>query len=257
MMQARYTNLAMDTDKQPADSVGPKEFGPGLKQHLILVVEDEKDVRELIQRALVDASYRVETVRSGEDALPAVQEVEPDLILLDLGLPGVDGLQILTTLRNISQIPVVCVTARAGETDRVVGLEMGADDYIVKPFSPRELVARVRTVLRRSESKELDQPKLEFGDLAVDTVTREVSVGDEQVHLTTREFDLLVFLASSPRRVYSRNQLLENVWGSSSDWQDPATVTEIVRRLRQKIDIDSEDVPKIETVRGVGYRFEP
>ncbi len=255
-MHTRHTNLTMNSDKQTANSFGPKD-GSELKQHLILVVEDDKAVRELIKRTLIDSSYRVETVTSGEDVLPVVQELEPGLILLDLGLPDVDGLEILTILREKSQTPVICVTARAGETDRVVGLEMGADDYIVKPFSPRELVARVRTVLRRSELKELDQPKLEFGELAIDTETREVLIKDKCVHLTTREFDLLVFLASSPRRVYSRNQLLENVWGSSSDWQDPSTVTEIVRRLRQKIEVESDSLPKIETVRGVGYRFEP
>ena len=247
----------MSSNQQPSDSVGPKESGPELKRHLILVIEDDKDVCQLIKQVLIDSSYRVETVASGADALPAVKQFEPDLILLDLGLPDVDGLEILTSLREKSQIPLICVTARAGETDRVVGLEMGADDYIVKPFSPRELVARVRTVLRRSELKDLDQPKLEFGELAIDTVTREVLIKDKPVQLTTREFDLLVFLASSPRRVYSRNQLLENVWSSSSDWQDPSTVTEIVRRLRQKIEVDFDGLPKIETVRGVGYRFEP
>jgi DNA-binding response OmpR family regulator len=151
---------------------------------------------------------------------------------------------------------VILLTARTEESDRVVGLELGADDYVVKPFSPRELVARVRSVLRRSVPSAAPQ-RLVFGELIIDTATREVSVNGHVVDTTAREFDLLAFLASSPRQVFSRGQLLQHVWKSSSEYQDPSTVTVHVRRLRTKIESDSEHPRHITTVWGVGYRFEP
>ncbi len=226
-------------------------------QSLVLVIEDDKDISGLIKEALESSAFSVEIVMDGKDALPAVSRLEPDLILLDLILPNVDGLEILTNVRRVSQVPIICVTARTGEADRVVGLEMGADDYMIKPFSPRELVARVRSVLRRTEIQGPGTTKLEFNGLVIDKDAREVEVDDKPVRLTSREFDLLVYLASYPKRVYSRDQLLENVWESSAEWQDPSTVTELVRRLRQKIEKKSDHPLRIETVRGVGYRFVP
>jgi DNA-binding response OmpR family regulator len=171
-------------------------------------------------------------------------------------LPEVDGLTVLGHLRRTSEVPVILLTARAEEVDRVVGLELGADDYVVKPFSPRELAVRVRNVLKRSRPA-TEGPALDFGDLVVDTRTREVRVSGEVVPFTPKEFDLLVTLATSPRQVFSRRQLLDLVWSSSPDYQDPATVTVHVRRIRQKIEPDADRPRWIATVWGVGYRFEP
>ena len=162
----------------------------------------------------------------------------------------------LAQMRLVHSVPVIMVTARDGETDRVLGLELGADDYVVKPFSPRELASRVRAVLRRT-SPGGNEEHLDFVGLHIDLTSREVSVEGRPVGLTTREFELLAFLASSPRRVYSRGQLLERVWSSALEWQDPATVTEHVRRIRLKIEPDPSSPRRIRTVRGVGYSFEP
>jgi len=174
-------------------------------------------------------------------------------------LPEIDGFSILGELRKREDIPVILLTARTEETDRVLGLELGADDYVVKPFSPRELAARVRTVLRRASRSEppVMEPTITFDGLAIDTRSREVRVGGEPVDFTAKEFDLLAFLASSPRQVFSRGQLLEQVWDSSSDWQDASTVTVHVRRIRKKIEQDPDEPRWISTVWGVGYRFEP
>jgi len=176
--------------------------------------------------------------------------------VLDLSLPRVDGLDVLTRLRRTSAIPVIVVTGRGEESDRIVGLDAGADDYLVKPFSPGELAARVRSVLRRS-GPEVPSDRLEFGPLHVDVTTREVRVSGAPVELTAKEFDLLVFLARSPRQVFSRAQLLKRVWGSATEWQDAATVTQHVHRLRHKLERDAAEPRWLRTVRGVGYRFEP
>lgn len=222
----------------------------------VLVVDDEPMVREVVTRYLEHDGFLVTAVEDGRAALKAVKASAPDLIILDIMLPEVDGLDVLTQLRLSGDVPVILLTARTAEADRILGLEMGADDYVLKPFSPRELTARVRSVLRRS-SREPAGKRLEFEGLAIDPSTREVRVDGELVELTAREFDLLAFLAASPRQVFSRAQLLSQVWESSPEWQDPATVTVHVRRVRQKIERDPDNPRRLLTVRGVGYRFEP
>ncbi|HDH02839.1 MAG TPA: response regulator transcription factor, partial [Actinobacteria bacterium] len=202
--------------------------------------------------------FSVQSVGDGGAAIEAINESQPDLVVLDIMLPSVDGLTILRRLREHSDVPVILLTARGGEADRVLGLELGADDYVPKPFSPRELAARVRSVLRRSApSATTDLEIQDFGDLVVDPVKRLVTRDGKEVSLTRREFELLVFLTGSPGQVFSRAQLLENVWDSSVEWQDPATVTVHVRRLRQKLESDPENPERIVTVWGVGYRFQP
>ena len=222
----------------------------------VLVVDDEPLVREVVTSYLRRDGFAVEEAAEGKAALDAMARTKPDLIVLDVMLPNVDGLSILSQVRETSNIPVILLTARTEEADRVVGLELGADDYVVKPFSPRELVARVRSVLRRTHASPRTD-RLEFDDLVIDCATRELTVEGNVVELAPREFDLLAFLATTPRRVFSRAELLEYVWDSSPDYQDAATVTVHVRRLRQKIETDPEQPKRITTVWGVGYRFEP
>jgi DNA-binding response OmpR family regulator len=219
------------------------------------VVDDSDEAREAARRALDRAGFAVTEASDGDEALKAVATAPPDLILLDLGMPGMGGLEVLTEIRRTSELPVIVLSGRAEESERVVALEMGADDYIVKPFLVRELPARVRSVLRRS--RPAAPSTLDFGGLEIRISEREVVVRGERVETTAKEFDLLTRLASEPRRVFSRAQLLEEVWGSSRDWQDPATVTEHIRRLRRKIEEDPEQPRWLQTVRGVGYRFEP
>ena len=173
-------------------------------------------------------------------------------------LPGVNGLDVLRRVRTTSDVPVIMLTARAEESDRVAGLELGADDYVVKPFSPRELAARVNGVLRRANGRSTAAPgPIVYGELMIEPRSRQVTLDGKNVEMTPKEFDVLAFLASSPRQVFSRAQLLESVWQSSPEWQDPATVTVHVRRIRNKIEIDPETPRWISTVWGVGYRFEP
>ncbi len=231
--------------------------GNSTRDARVLVVDDEPVVREVVTAYLRRDGLIVDEAGDGPSALRLVETFRPDLIVLDVMLPGIDGFTILQQLRRDTEIPVILLTARVEEPDRVLGLELGADDYVVKPFSPRELAARVRTVLRRAEPPRSVDERLEFGELVIDTGTREVRVGGRVAHLTAREFDLLVFLARSPRRVYSRAQLLEHVWNSSPEWQDPSTVTVHVRRVRTKIEADPEHPRWLTTVWGVGYRFEP
>jgi DNA-binding response OmpR family regulator len=221
-----------------------------------LVVDDDKAVRELLTRYLELEGFNVDVAADGSSALAVAAERPPDLILLDVMLPVVDGLEILSRLRGNSDVPVILLTARGSESDRIMGLKLGADDYVVKPFSPGELSARISSVLRRSGSGQ-PRTRLEFDGLVLDLSSREVTVEGAPVTTTAREFDLLAFLASSPRQVFSREQLLAQVWESSSEWQDPDTVTEHVRRLRRRIEPDSDNPRWIKTVRGVGYRFEP
>jgi DNA-binding response OmpR family regulator len=225
----------------------------------VLVVDDEPTVREVVVSYLRRDGHDVSEAADGTTAMRLLDEVPPDLVVLDMMLPGVNGLDILRRVRATSDVPVIMLTARAEEADRVAGLELGADDYVVKPFSPRELAARVNGVLRRSASRAVSTVAtvLEFGDLAIDTRSREVCHGGNLVELTPKEFDVLAFLASSPRQVFSRAELLREVWQSSPDWQDPATVTVHVRRIRNKIEADPEHPRWITTVWGVGYRFEP
>jgi DNA-binding response OmpR family regulator len=226
----------------------------------ILVVDDEPMVLEVVAGYLRRDRYRVLERSDGNEAMAWLETNRPDLVVLDAMLPGVDGFDILRFIRSRWDIPVIMLTARADETDRIVGLELGADDYVVKPFSPRELAVRVRNVLRRSVpsgngSDEL--PVYSFDGLTIDTGTREVLVDGRSVELTVKEFDLLAALAASPRQVFSRRQLLGMVWESSPEFQDPATVTVHVGRLRQKIESDPGSPRWITTARGIGYRFEP
>jgi DNA-binding response OmpR family regulator len=251
---------------QPVDdfgaiSVGQRSFPQGgAAPHLrepdrVLVVDDDEVVRSLVRDGLEREGFAVRDVGDGASALAELAGDAPSLVILDVNLPERGGFEVLSAIRSASRVPVILLTGRVSEIDRVLGLELGADDYVVKPFSTRELAARVRAVLRRSNS-EADNG-LDFGDLALDVAAREVRVRGEIVELTAREFDLLAFLARSPRRVFSHAELLVEVWNSSSDWQDPATVTEHVRRIRAKIEQDREHPRWIRTVRAAGYAFEP
>jgi DNA-binding response OmpR family regulator len=203
--------------------------------------------------------YEVLEAEDGQKAIEIVRANEPDLVLLDVMLPARDGLDVLGDLRRTSNVPVILVSALGEEADRVLGLKMGADDYVVKPFSAAELSARIESVLRRAKLRATGATnnRLAFGELAIDLQTREVALHGEKVDLTAKEFDLLAFLAGAPRQVFSREQLLQQVWGSSSEWQSDATITEHVRRLRRKIEDDPDKPRWIATVRSVGYRFEP
>ena len=222
----------------------------------VLVVDDEPIVREIVAEYLNREGFRTLEAADGEAAKTLVESERPDLIVLDLMLPGTDGLSVCRWIRARSTLPVIMLTARGEEADRIVGLELGADDYVTKPFSPRELAARVRTVLRRTASVPMQEEPLTFDDLEIDAATREVRLGGENLRLTAKEFDLLHFLARHPRQVFSRDQLMDCVWGYAAAL-DTGTVTVHVRRLREKI----EDVPscpqRLETVWGVGYRFVP
>jgi len=224
----------------------------------ILVVDDEPTVREVVARYLQRDGYEVCELDRGDLVEDAVRSFRPDLIVLDVMLPHASGLDFLRR-SGANRVPVILLTARVEEADRVLGLELGADDYVTKPFSPRELVARVRSVLRRAAHADTGSSAavLEFDGLSIDLAARDVRVRDQPVTLTAKEFDVLAFLAQAPRQVFSRAQLLHSVWDSSPDYQDPATVTVHVRRLRGKIE-QNIDAPRwITTVWGVGYRFEP
>lgn len=223
----------------------------------ILLVDDDPTVRAVVERYLQRAGYRVEAVGDGREALTRLRAASVDLAILDVMLPGMDGLSVLRSMRaDGDETPVILLTARGEEVDRVGGIELGADDYVVKPFSPRELVARAAMVLRRVAPPVAREP-LTYGELVVDPGQRRVTVGEDEVDLTRLEFDLLHFLASSPTQVFSRAELLQHVWDSSPEWQDPSTVTVHVRRLRRKLEPDPDTPRWIVTARGVGYRFEP
>jgi len=213
-------------------------------------------VREVVVRYLAREGHRTLEAADGETARTAIERSEPDLVVLDVMLPGTDGLELCRWIRSTSGLPVIMLTARGEEADRIVGLELGADDYITKPFSPRELAARVRSVLRRSTPTETTAELLSFGSIELESATRETRKGGEQVRLTAKEFDLLWFLASHPRRVFSRDQLMAKVWGYTAAL-DTGTVTVHVRRLREKIEIDPSEPLHLETVWGVGYRLVP
>ncbi len=226
----------------------------------MLVVDDEPMVREVVTRYLERDGHQVSQADNGDDAARWLADNVPDLVVLDVMLPGRDGLDVLRWLRREGEVPVILLTARAEETDRIVGLELGADDYVVKPFSPRELAARVRTVLRRSRAGPASASNdrvIDGNGLTLELASREVRLDDKRVELTPKEFDLLAHLASHPRHVFTREQLLESVWDSSAAFQDPSTVTVHIRRLRSKIEHDPERPARLKTVWGVGYRFEP
>ncbi len=224
----------------------------------VLVVEDDRTVAEVVTRYLEREGFTVESVADGHDALERAEAHLPDLVVLDIMLPGLDGLEVCRRLRSRAPIPVVMLTARGSEEDRVLGLELGADDYVSKPFSPRELTARVKAVLRRAGSAlgELDRAEtVEYDGLQLDLGAREARVHGELATLTAREFELLAFLAGRPRQVFRRDELLEHVWGYT--YGDTSTVTVHIRRLREKIEDDPSAPRRITTVWGVGYRFDP
>lgn len=224
----------------------------------VLVVEDDRTVADVVTRYLEREGFDVESVGDGNDALERADARLPDLVVLDIMLPGLDGLEVCRRLRSRAPIPVVILTARGSEEDRVLGLELGADDYVAKPFSPRELTARVKAVLRRAGSPlgDLDRAEaIEYDGLEIDLGAREARVRGELAMLTAREFELLAFLVRRPRQVFRRDELLEHVWGYT--YGDTSTVTVHIRRLREKIEDDPSTPRRITTVWGVGYRFDP
>jgi DNA-binding response OmpR family regulator len=229
-----------------------------MAQYRVLVADDEPLVTEVVERYLLNDGFQVATAADGEAALNLARVWAPDLVVLDLMLPLRDGLDVCRTLRKESQVPIIMLTARGEETDRVVGLEIGADDYIVKPFSPRELMARIKAVLRRTAKEPEDRAPsddLRFPGMSISPRRRAVEVNGQSVALTAKEFDLLLFLASHPGQVFTRDQLMDNVWDYSFGG-DAGTVTVHVRRVREKIEPDPVRPQMIKTVWGVGYKFE-
>ncbi|HEX3333471.1 MAG TPA: response regulator transcription factor [Acidimicrobiales bacterium] len=222
----------------------------------ILVAEDDHSCRAALRHYFERSGYHVTEAVDGPASLRAVFQHPADLIILDLGLPGVDGNDVLAKIRRYSGVPVIACSGRISETDRVRTLNLGADDFVVKPFSFAELEARVRAVLRRGGGDPIDR-HLHHGDLVIDRDTRTVTLRDGVVPMTRKEFDLLAFLAASPGQVFSRGDLLERVWGSTEEWQGGSTVTEHIRRVRLKIEADADSPRWIATVRGIGYRFCP
>ena len=219
----------------------------------ILVVDDEPTIGEVVSAYLQRAGYETRVAADGPSAIEAVAERAPDLIVLDLMLPGIDGLEVMRRVRDRTGA-VILLTAKGDESDRVIGLRLGADDYVVKPFSPAELVARVDAVLRRVNTVAEHAPALSFGDLEIDPTSRRVTHAGEDMALTAREFDLLHFLARHPGRAFTREELMDHVW-QYSFYTDTSTVTVHIRRLRAKLEADPEASRWIETVWGVGYRF--
>jgi DNA-binding response OmpR family regulator len=232
--------------------------GTGANGKSVLVVDDEPTIVEVVARYLQRAGYATQTAGDGARAIDAAESLRPDLIVLDLKLPRVAGLDVIRRLRaqNDSWPAVIVLSGRDGELDRVIGLRSGADDYVVKPFSPAELVARVDAVLRRARSTPAPEGPLEFGRLRIDPVARQVFVAGEEVRLAQREFDVLLFLAQHPGKVFSRDELMRAVWRYSF-YTDASTVTVHIRRLRAKIEADPGAPGHLKTVWGLGYRFEP
>jgi DNA-binding response OmpR family regulator len=224
----------------------------------VLVVDDEPTIAEVVSRYLERAGYRTRVAADGAAAIEAAAESRPDLVVLDLMLPRIDGLEVMRRLReqDPGRIAVILLTAKGEESDRVIGLRLGADDYVVKPFSPAELVARVDAVLRRVDTAPSHEPAIEVGQLRIEPGARRVFVAGEEAQLTQREFDVLLFLARHPGQVFSRNQLMDAVW-QYSFYTDTSTVTVHIRRLRAKIEADPAQPRHIQTVWGVGYRFQP
>jgi DNA-binding response OmpR family regulator len=222
----------------------------------ILVVDDEPIVRDVVVRYLRRDGHHTREAASGDEARAILEAEAPALVVLDVMLPGSDGLELCRWIRARSDLPVIMLTARGEETDRIVGLELGADDYVTKPFSPRELAVRVRNVLRRSGPASVDSELVSFGPFELDAGARELRRDGTLLKLTAKEFDLLWFLASHPRRVFSRDQLMDGVWGYTTAL-DTGTVTVHVRRLREKVEDDPSRPRFLETVWGVGYRFSP
>ena len=231
----------------------------GMSRGSVLVVDDEPTIGEVVGRYLQRAGYTTRVAHDGRGALAAVEAERPDLVVLDLMLPGLDGLEVMRRLRDrdpAARLAIILLTARGEESDRVIGLRLGADDYVVKPFSPAELVARVDAVLRRVDTAGEGEPPLRFDGLEIDPSARSVTVDGEPVALTQREYDVLLFLARHPGRAFTRSQLMDHVW-QYSFYTDTSTVTVHVRRLRAKIERDPAHPRFVETVWGVGYRFAP
>ena len=225
----------------------------------ILVVEDEASIAEVVSLYLKRAGYQVQIASDGKQAMTVFEKQIPDFVILDLMLPEVDGLSLTRWLSDRSNVPIIMLTARREEIDRIAGLEMGADDYVVKPFSPQELVSRVRAVMRRlgrEQSEAETERSLEFEGLTIDPRSRAVVVHGSPAELTAREFDMLYLLAQHPKQVFTREQLLDRIWGGAQ-YIDPGTVTVHVRRLREKIETDPSHPTRLLTVWGVGYKFEP
>jgi two-component system, OmpR family, response regulator ResD len=222
----------------------------------ILVVDDEPTITDVVSRYLARAGYSTRVASDGPDALRIAGESRPDLVVLDLMMPGMDGLEVMRRLREHERVSVILLTAKGEHTDRIIGLRLGADDYVVKPFSPAELVARVDAVLRRVDSSpQLEEP-IAFEGFELDPVARRVTVRGEEAQLTVREYDLLLHFVRHPGQVFSRDQLMDSVW-QYSFYTDTSTVTVHVRRLRAKIEADPSNPRWLQTVWGVGYRFQP
>lgn len=230
----------------------------GTAMTCIAIVEDEPSISEVVSLYLKRAGYQVQLYADGLVAQEAFSRQVPDLIILDVMLPGIDGFALTSSLRNHSEVPIILVTSRREESDRIAGLELGADDYVVKPFSPQELVSRVRAVLRRisKEEKSHTDAPISFPNLSMDPQTRIVIAQGQEISLTAKEFDLLYHFVQHPHLVFSREQLLESIWGLS-EYIDPSTVTVHIRRLREKIETDPAKPSHLQTVWGVGYKFEP
>lgn len=224
----------------------------------IVVVEDEPNISEVVSLYLLRAGYTVSVYSDGLVAAEVLARQLPELVILDVMLPGLDGFSLIRQLRDRSDVPIILLTSRREETDRIAGLELGADDYVVKPFSPQELVSRVRAILRRvrTAAEPVTEGALTIGDLTINPQTRLVIVAGQEITLTAREFDVLYHLAQHPRQVFSRDQLLDSVWGMS-EFIDASTVTVHIRRLREKIEKDPAAPTRLVTVWGVGYKFEP
>ena len=230
-----------------------------MSEKRILVVEDEPSLAEVVSLYLKRAGFQVQIASDGKQAMNILEKQIPDFVILDLMLPEVDGLSLTRWLRDRSDVPIIMVTARREEIDRIAGLEMGADDYVVKPFSPQELVSRVRAVLRRTGREQAgaeSERVLSFDTITINPLTRVVMVRESQIDLTAKEFDMLHLLARHPKQVFTRDQLLERVWGGA-EYIDPGTVTVHVRRLREKLETDPSSPKHLLTVWGVGYKFEP
>lgn len=230
-----------------------------MSENLILVVEDEASIAEVVSLYLKRAGFSAQIASDGRQAMTLFERRKPDLVILDLMLPEVDGLSLTRWLRDRSNVPIIMLTARRAEIDRITGLDMGADDYVVKPFSPQELVSRVRAVMRRLGREQTDaepERNLSFDEIHIDPRSRVVTLKDVPIELTVKEFDMLYLLARHPKQVFTREQLLERVWGSAQ-YIDPGTVTVHVRRLREKIEADPSKPTHLLTVWGVGYKFEP
>ena len=229
-----------------------------MKTYKILVVDDEVDIVDFIGSYLMGEGYEVVEAYDGVDALDKMRQDRPDLVILDIMLPKLDGLEVCKQMRSESTIPILMVTAKGSDVDKIVGLEIGADDYIPKPFNPRELVARVKAILRRTYREDYQPDSqtavLKHKDLSIDTERRRITIGDRLLELTMKEFDLLLFLMQNLGHVYSRDQLLDHVWGQDS-FVGARTVDVHIRRLREQIETDASRPQYIQTVWGVGYKF--